>query len=587
MGKFDNNSEERKTAYLYKLCNEIITENQGKDKVAELEVSEVMNKFTNSRKSGIIDHLAEIGIYEEDFDLEQWCKFLKLYFYYEKIGKNKSDLGDGKEKTKFTKIIAKPALENVPSIYSDSTLYGEAFDEFKKAIAKEIGEEKAATRERKLKHMDAEWEADMAKIMLYAYREDLVEHKEMSEFDLKNINRYMKEQILDKLEQPIPDVLKPKEGIFETFYNILIMHELICDRCERIDSYDKLVIPENLTDEYTKLFNEMDRQGLNIDVIPEVLRQVKTMGNHELVKKIRFLIFVKDELNDTEIKSLGTAEKYYSVLVKWLKDIKDGDNKFEQQIPISWLIAVIQEIIYCKENQITVKNEAYGIPEARRKLIAVLKHPETAESKHVQMWLIRIENRYGIDFGGNDLLRLERSAEEKYLEIRKWMLQFYNLDDILFVHSALEHFLHRNAYPRYVAGTTLDLLQEKCMNKMKIYVHTYFPQMFDLGRELFLDSNQMKVLIKDLKRNVDKCNKHKGDLFKDQKMYLTFHYPERESCKFMLMYNYVKSLKRVNLMCFRAVGEDEIINQYFKYGLNSFGVGTETNQDYMGALGIR
>ena len=70
-------------------------------------------------------------------------------------------------------------------------------------------------------------------------------------------------------------------------------------------------------------------------------------------------------------------------------------------------------------------------------------------------------------------------------------------------------------------------------------------------------------------------------------MYLTFHYPERESCKFMLMYNYVKSLKRVNLMCFRAVGEDEIINQYFKYGLNSFGVGTETNQDYMGALGIR
>ena len=70
---------------------------------------------------------------------------------------------------------------------------------------------------------------------------------------------------------------------------------------------------------------------------------------------------------------------------------------------VSWFVAMIQEILYCKRNQVRIKNSAFGIKEGRRTLTAALKSPESAQAKEIQAWLIRLENRYCADIGSHHL----------------------------------------------------------------------------------------------------------------------------------------------------------------------------------------
>ena len=131
----------------------------------------------------------------------------------------------------------------------------------------------------------------------------------------------------------------------------------------------------------------------------------------------------------------------------------------------------------------------YGVEEKRRTLTATLKNADKAEAKHIQEWMIRIENRYSADIGGTELQAIVRDIESVFVKIRKWALQHHDLSDFLFVDDALIHTVERMVVPRFIAKSKLDELADHLLRTGIIQRVFYYETvgLFNLGRELELD----------------------------------------------------------------------------------------------------
>lgn len=564
---------------LYRLCKEI---EAGSDQEKGHTIEDLLKKFHNNKGTGIIDHLKNdlnFDVYDYKNNMFQVLQFLKLIYRYEK------EKSDGEKTFQITKVLLRPRVENIKSpYYRVSTLYGESVDSLLEELENVIGEE-AKKRKEILVQRNQRWNNALISIMKLSFEVEPLkkENFDIAKNELMIVRDFLQKQILDKLERPEKHL--PKDNIFMGFYTLLIEHMMICEEEDRIVSYEAIEKYHASDTEYVKTFvkwenyiaaNELQEAILD-KLIEDQVCEVGVGNDNSDMADIRYLIFgSKAALDKNDISGLRLARKYLPVLRKWLKEQKPSDIP-ETSLQVSWFVAIVQEIIYCNTNHIKVKNDAYGVKVKEKTLTSTLKKPDRADAKHIQEWMIRIENRFNADIGGGELQGIVREIETVFQQIRRWALQHHDLEDFLFVDHALVHTVERMIVPRFVAMHNLDLLGEK-LAETGLIQQTYYYEtvgLCNLGREMELDKSLMdKIvwLITDDMKNFDTST------------YVSRSYKETievqgnlyngvfdESVTYLFMY----SLNRngiVAITYFRPMEEDEVIYQYKSYGLGKLGI---------------
>mgnify|MGYP000845574663 CR=1 FL=1 len=559
MGYFDLNSNrpENIKLTLYELSKEIERES-GSEK---LTADEIVKKFKNSHGSGIVNHLEKhLKFYVDEYDDFQKLQLLKLLYYYEKDG----------QKIKLTEILKKPRLENIESVYETDTLYGKYFSELKDKLEAVIGFQEAKKRKEQIYRINQRWNNILANILMYAYSEEGLkpENRQFTIFDLKNAKRFIEDRIWGKLSEPKHHLAN--EDIFTAFYTMLITHEMVCEQEDRIASYESADIYPEESKEYVREFVKLENSFITEDEQNGIIDEL--ICGSENVNIYRYLIFKKKgSLEKSDIDDLRFVKKHLPTLRKWIMEHKDTGKT--NRIYAAWFITAVQEVIYCKNYKIAVVNDAYGILEGRRTLTAILKKPETAQAKHIQMWMIRIENRYSANIGSSELLVSARETEKIYTKIRRWMLQFHNMSDIEFVDNALVHFVERIAIPRWVAGNMLEELERSLHERLPEYIIDFqlLHQIYDLGRELAYDKEAVKNIVWLISKQVENFEQQHFILKneKEIKDRIFINYSNGKQQEFVLDY-WVFRHQAIQFRAFFGVLPDEITEKYSEYGLKKF-----------------
>lgn len=564
MGNYDLGQEKPEgiKCTLYELEMEIVNEHPD---IESYTYDNVKGKFRNSERCGIIDHLEDdldfrISEYDDDYKKLQ---LLKLLFRYEK--------DEAGAKIPITELFNKPRLENIKSEYLSDSLYGKAMEALKVEIAEEIGVEKANTRIIQLYQMNQRWNNFLGRMIMHAYDEKAVskEMRDMTYFDLKNYQRFLNDKMCSKLGES--KHFKPNEDVFMAFFTLLIMHGMVCEEEDRVESYSCAEIYPSKNEEYVDRFVKAEKQVLSVQ---EQNRIIENLINNPKSEKFYYnLIFGKGYKCDSEdISGLRLVQKYLSVIRKWLEKHKELDEKNETMYG-AWLVAIIQEVIYCKKNKIAVKNDAYGVTEKRRTLTAILKNPDSAQAKQIQMWMIRIENRYASDIGTSELLEIARDIEKKHTELRRWMLKFHNWSDLDFVDNSLVHFMERMTLPRWVTKISLDRFVESLRSKNPSYQVdlTNFPQIYDFGRELYLNESVMNTVVCNITNKIKLFEKQGFILTneKEEKEYIDIEYKNDGIRRFVLDYWIIRG-NSIQLRVFFELVSDDIASRYSDYGLSEF-----------------
>ncbi|MGN9171839.1 hypothetical protein ACTM9N_03065 [Lachnospiraceae bacterium HCP1S3_A8] len=559
---------------LYSLCKEIAT-NSKQGTCDTLE--DVYKKFTNDDGSGVIDHLRnDLGFEVDEYDKFQKYQFLKMMYRYEK------DKSENSNAFQITKVLKRPRVENIKSpYYGAPTLYGENFEELLTELESIIGKEEAEERKRTLVLRNQRWNNVLSNMMRLSFEEEALkkENFEVARQELIVIKNFLNEKIYDKLETPTKH--KPVDNIFMAFYTLLIEHMMLCEEEDRLVSYNSIELYESAEDDYITSFVEWEQYVMPKEIQEQILDNLikygtcpfDISGNRTRIVDMRYLIFRKNEkLDNKDISALRLTRKYLDKLRKWVRIQKPTETP-EDSLLASWFIAIVQEVVYCKINHITVKNDAYGVEEKRRTLTATLKSADKAEAKHIQEWMIRIENRYAADIGGIELLAIAREIELVFEKIRRWALQHHDLSDFIFVDNALVHTVERMVVPRFIAKNNLDEfathLQRTGIIEKVFYYKTV--GLFNLGREMELDKSMMERLVDVVQKK--KKIFDKSTLFKaGYKEYIQVHYEQYdEDITYLFMYSFDRE-GIMYITFFRPVEADEIINQYASYGLGQLGI---------------
>lgn len=559
---------------LYSLCKEIAANSKlGTSDTLE----DIYKKFTNDDGSGVIDHLRnDLDFEVDEYDKFQKYQFLKLMYRYEK------DKSEDSNAFQITKVLRRPRVENIKSPYYEATtLYGEKFEKLLAELEGVIGKEEAEERKRTLVLKNQRWNNALSNMMKLSFEEEALkkENFEVAKQELIVIKNFLNKKIYDKLETPTKH--NPVDNIFMAFYTLLIEHIMICEEEDRVISYNLIELYESADDDYITSFVEWERYVMPKELQEQILDTLiadgtclfDISGNGTRIVDMRYLVFRKNEkLDKKDISALRLTRKYLDELRKWVRIQKPTETP-EDSLLASWFIAIVQEVVYCKINHITVKNDAYGVEEKRRTLTATLKNADKAEAKHIQEWMIRIENRYAADIGGKELQVIVRDIESVFEKIRKWALQHHDLSDFLFVDNALVHTVERMVVPRFIAINNLDEL-EKHLQRTGIIQGVCYNKtvgLFNLGREMELDKSMRERLVDAVlkkKKIFDKSTLVEATY----KEYILVHYEQYdEDITYLFMYSFDRK-GIMHITYFRSVVADEIIKQYASYGLGQLAI---------------
>lgn len=564
---------------LYGLCKEIAVETGGE---CGNTIEDLIKKFHNNKGTGIIDHLKnDLGfdVYDYGENMHQVCQFLKLMYRYEK------DKSENQGAFQITKVLLRPRVENLKSpYYKTSTRYGENIECLMKELEGAIGEE-AEKRKSILLQRNQRWNDILCRIMCLSYEEEATkeENIEASKNELLIVRDFLKEKIYDQLEKSEKHI--PKDNIFMAFYTLLIEHMMLCEEEDRVKSYEAIEKYDANDEGYIKTFVKWENyfiykklQGKVLEKLIEDQTYVFSEDNDKTTAvDFKYLIFGnKEVLDKDDILGLRLAQKYNSVLIKWIKEQKPSDIP-EDWLQLSWFIAIVQEIIYCSKNHVKVRNDAYGVKVKEKTMISTLKNSESADAKHIQEWMIRIENRYSADIGSEELQSIERKIEIIHQKIRRWALQHHDLEDLLFVDNALVHTAERMIVPRAVAENKLKLLGKKLKETGVINQVHYYKTVggYNLGRELQLDASLMEKIVHMISNDMKQFDKTKFFVKGYKKIVEVqgslYEGVFKEEFTYLLMY----SLCRNGTVCityFRQMEKNEIIAKYKSYGLGKLGI---------------
>jgi hypothetical protein len=246
------------------LCNEIADENIQK---AGISNDTLRDKFNNNDKTGIINKLeSKLNFRINDFD-EQYAK-LKMFYYIEKYGvciKNKKYSTE--TRVRIIDILNKPRLDNVNTDIHLVSQYGVVFEKMKADVEKEVDPFSAKSKREKIEWLDTYWEVILDKLFDYVCADKALEELKETLTELNRIQNFLTERVLQRIPKVSSIQLPYKENLMDTFYNIILCHEVMCNDVDRLNINYQIQMEEASSAEYVECFIKYENWIIKSEII--------------------------------------------------------------------------------------------------------------------------------------------------------------------------------------------------------------------------------------------------------------------------------------------------------------------------------
>lgn len=575
MGKYNLGmiQDESYKLTIAELCDEIADENK------ELDANSpdtLRDKFKNYDRSGLVDKLEDVLNFriEEFEDKYAQLKLLKYLYYIEKNGQSKKRCNDESFRLKIIDILNKPRLDNIKTSIVSKTEYGVVLSKFKEDISVELVENDRKERNDIISKMNVYWEHILSKTLDYVTAEMPNERREEALIELKRIEKFLKEKVLNKMPDVNTLTITYSEGLFQVIYNKLICHELLCMEQDRLNINYQICIEEEPSEEYVAKFLKYENYNISISNIEKFIKIIDD-ENCEEVQFLGSLIFDRTNISNKDKVELKSALKYIKVLLEWIGELKGFD--VSKNVPVPIFISALQEIIFVKKNKVKFKNDFYGNKYQARSMLAALKKPDTVEAVVKVAWVKKVENRYICNIGTIENFKIRRNIENTIYQIKSKIFGYQNLSDIKLADDTISHFVARTIISREFAmkigDDFADLVYKQCGYRKFINTNN---NIFDFYRELSRSEEKMKEVAYDMGKAVLEYEEEEPEqkyilkCSKGVKYYFNLKLSEKYNRDFLLMYDINFETKTITIHTFYEVVSDEIVINCERIGLEKF-----------------
>jgi len=502
------------------LCDELEKEdverqnNEGNLNHEEYSEDDYRKKLKNIRKSGIVDKLLS----HIDFDIEAIAekspqekfaelKVLKLLYRVEK---------DSSNNIRFTDILQKPRLDNIPTEFSNKSRYGAIFSEIISKVENEVPD--AQERAAKIEKINAYWEFLTDKIMEYVMSDKALSHPDKAMAELDRMEKVLNDKVLARIHNSHLKVTSYDDGVMETFYNILCCHRVLCNEKDRININNQVVYEEAPSKQYCNKFVKNEELVLTNEAVHEIKAVLEDKSDGDAgIQLIIYLISYGKGIDNSK-KDYQFALKYYDVIVKWMGKNTAVDNS--HGIFLTEFVSIIQEIIAVKRNDERFSNDYYGNKYTAKPLLSAIKKPEEADAVAVQAWIKKIQNRMAINFGVRELIEKKRSIENIIYQIKSEIFRYQNIDDLDFVNAEVVHFatlpIISREYAINVAEGFAQMVAKDFFNE--VHLSIIMPpdgiNILNMFREFTMDrTNVMPLVAKGVAKQLREFYQEDSDVF--------------------------------------------------------------------------
>lgn len=349
---------------------------------------------------------------EEKFNA---LKILKCFYEIEKDGVSKIKGGvRGNSKIRITNVLQNPSLDNIKSMYTEESVYGDVFEELYEKIKSQS--KCAELFERILDAYEAEWRGINHKINSY-YRiwgcsrhpNPVEEWWELRELKIKlegvltrlarnsealRENDYKKCQYGDETKEIFEEIKEADKseggGVMDKLFVVLKCHKFICMEVALCEILKGSIEKKHISEEYVTEYLECSEIEINktdwMRVIEYFDKYPKEINVDKFTKKVvNLILYGRKDLNIDELKKyryavrkvknlidilkedgniFGNKDKYQllknKVKVQWGWDINvDGleDYITKRAIDLQLIIAMVQEIFFVTYNPSNKRKE--------------------------------------------------------------------------------------------------------------------------------------------------------------------------------------------------------------------------------------
>ena len=290
----------------------------------------------------------------------------------------------------FLDMLAKPRLENFDTTLPVKSLYGETFEKVRSDINKVVP--KSDELYNRFFKINYNWQFLLSKLSTYILEGLSFELPKISLKELIRIKRAFDEKICSKINNISPQK-NSGENVFEDFLSILNSQSFLCSTHDNIIINNTCVLPDTPSHEYVTQYMNFDKIVTTWEVLDLSKEFLKIAQGDDGVKYLLKMCLNSDNVTDCFLRNYKYALNHSKIVAKWFGNYLNMD--MEAEINFTFLVAIIQEIMFLKENKNENKiiNDYFGYNNKYRTLTSALKDPEYTNPIVLLTWQKRIENR--------------------------------------------------------------------------------------------------------------------------------------------------------------------------------------------------
>lgn len=443
-------------------------------------IENIKYKFYHSNKTGIGDKLKE----NFDFDLKaigekskkekfDMLRLMKYLYFLEKLFN--SSLVRTNEKYKRMKmvsvldILAKPRLENISESYVLNGEYKDELEATKNDISKLV--ESSDVIYDKLNNINALWNCVMHKIFDYVFSDRAMRQPTRALMEMERINNQLVNNIIVRLPKHLPEKACG-EHIMEGFYKILVSHSFLCEDNDRETINNEYAIRTSINKDYAVLVECNDFTVALQSILDLSKKYLSGKSDDEGVKLFLDLVSYNKTIEYNDIKKYVYALNAAPKVIKCLELYFGKD--FSECIDLNLLVAIIQEIIYIRENKVSVTNDFYKYNNKNISLKLLTQSSDKIIPEIVkEAWVKCIENRIALNYGQYELIEIKRKIENNIFIIKQFIYSYHNIDDVKFVSDFLFNFVSDIIISSDRAFTYALMLFNKISEKISEQIKQY------------------------------------------------------------------------------------------------------------------
>lgn len=257
---------------------------------------------------------------------------------------------------------------------------------------------------------------------------------------------------IDKIENAYE--IERTDPILLAFYQLLCKYPY---KCYIVDMRDKLKnqVDTSLDSELLKMamkkfgtgyvsFDILNRLEKYVEDIPNVLLgKLGDTGEAVLSELLLILIYSGLSGIKMEPKDIRFAVKHMRTVLEWanIKGATDqGIIYNDQEIIIYIAVPIIQELIYVSNTKASYLND-YLNYKHRTTFTSILKNPEKADEIGKNLLLHSVEYRISVCIAQKNAHKILQYAEDSVYQIIEYILSFKNINDMIFMHDFLYHYV--------------------------------------------------------------------------------------------------------------------------------------------------